>query len=92
MLELLECLKRSEAWILIIQTYYKSKVHTIIVEVVQETAAISFAVQWPAGTVLDQSRFYPTWWQLPEFLEAQTECGRGFICIKLEALNQLLRQ
>ena len=71
-LELLESLERLEARVGVIETDDEADVDAILVEVVQEAAAIGLAVHRIADRVLDKSRLDPAFRQLPQFLEAKT--------------------
>src|SRR5690606_11398466 len=91
MLELLEHFERLEFRMRVIQPDHEADIHAIIVKVVQEAAAISIVVQWPADAVLYGAGRDATGWQLPEFLESESVGLRRRMTVQFELSNQLFR-
>ena len=89
-LVLLEGLEGFETRIRIIQADHEPDVHTIVVEVVEKTAAIGVGVERPAQGVLNQAGLHAAWRQLPQFFESQAIGLRRLAGVELEALDQLL--
>src|SRR5882724_1822836 len=89
-LELLEGFEGLEAGILIIEAHHEAHVHPILVQVIEETAAIGLAVQGPTDAVLDMAGLHAAGRHAPEFLEAETiGLGRA-VLVQPELLDELL--
>ena len=89
-LELLERLERLEARVRVIEADDEADVEPVLVELVEEAAAVSLAVHREADGVLDQARFDATLGQLPQFLEAEAIRLRRFARVETKASDQLL--
>lgn len=69
-LELLEGLEGHEARVLVVQAADEAHRHAVLVEVVDEAAAVDLVGQRPADRVPDQARLYAALGQAPQFLQA----------------------
>jgi hypothetical protein len=90
-LVLLKCLEGLEARIFVVEADDEAHVHAIVVEVVQEAAAVGAVVERPAERVLDEPRLHTVRRHLPQLLEAEAIGLRRLSRIELEAANELLR-
>src|SRR5690242_12468328 len=90
MLELLERLERLESRIDVIETDDIADIDAIVVEVIDEAAAIRARIGRPAQRVLYESRLTAALRQLPELFHAQHVSLRTGVRIELEAPDELL--
>src|SRR6185312_7314747 len=89
-LELLEGLERFEFRVLVIQARHEAHVHPVLIQVIEEAAAVSLGIQGPADAVLDQARLHAAGWDAPEFLQPYAiSLGRA-VPIELEFLDEAL--
>ena len=58
-LVLLECLERLESRILVVQADDEADVNPVVVQVIEETAAVGAAVERPTDRVLNEARLNP---------------------------------
>src|SRR5580700_5222828 len=92
MLELLERLERRQTRVLVIQADDEAHVDAIVVEMVDEAAAIGARVERPAEAVLNESGLRASGRQLPQLLHAEPVRLWARARIQCEAADQLLRE
>ncbi len=85
MLELLEGLERKEARIAIVETGDEAHVGAIVVQVIDETAAVGLGIERPADAVLHEARLHAAGRQLPQLLHAERVDLR--ICLLIEPVT-----
>ena len=87
-LEPLHLVERTEVRVLVIQADDEADGHLVVLQVIDERAAVGAAVQGPADGVDDQSRLVPGRVHLPQLLDADAVgLGIGAV-VEVEALDQ----
>src|SRR6185437_8551786 len=87
MLELLKGLEWRQARILVVEPDDESDIQAILVEMVDEAAAVGGRVERPAEGVLDQAGLDPAGRYLPQLLHPQPEALWAAVCIEAVPLD-----
>ncbi len=89
-LELLEGLERHEARVLVVQADHEPDIGAVVIEVIDEAAAVRPRVERPAEAVLDESRLHASLGQLPQLLHPEAVGLWRGSRIEREAADELL--
>src|SRR5688500_11288245 len=90
MLELLESFERAEAWIAVVEPRDETYVCAVVVEVIDEAAAVGAGIERPSHAVLNQAGLHPAGWQRPQFFHTQRIDLRIAGGVELVALDEQL--
>src|SRR5450759_986989 len=91
-LEALEFVERTDPGIFVIQADDKTNRHLVVIQMVEEGAAVGAPVHGPAGGVDDQARLVALRLHLPQLLDADAVGLRVDALAQLEFLHQALGQ
>ena len=89
--ELLECFERLETRVFVAQADDVTDVHTVLIEVIQKTAAVGFWIERPTERMLDAAGLHPTFRKLPQLFEAEAERRRIDAVAQIETSQQFFR-
>jgi hypothetical protein len=89
-LELLEGLEGLQPRVAVVEPDDIADVHPVLVQVVEETAAVGARVERPTDGVLDQARLHAARRQLPQLLEAEAVGLRVAVGVERVLLDELL--
>ena len=88
----LEFFIRRQPRVLVAEADHVADRHLVVLEVIQERAAIGIAGERPAGSVDHQARLVHLRIDLPQFLDADTVGLRITVLVEVEFLHQLLAE